>query len=129
MIVILIIGLLITMLLPNLIHSKYQTQWSACVQYERNLAASLESYHAQEKAYPTTMDVLSQTNPAYIQTIPKCPSDGASYGYVVTPLAAATDGYTIYCQSAAHPAGLSFVSAGYPQYNAEIGIRQKNANE
>lgn len=129
MIVILIIGLLISILIPNLIHSKYQAQWSACIQYERNLAAALESYHAQEKAYPTGLTVLTTTSPPFIQTIPTCPSDGASYGYTVTALSDPNDSYTIFCRSNAHSAGLTFVSAGYPQYNAEIGLRQKNSTE
>lgn len=121
MIVILIIGLLLMILLPNLARSRYQAQWSACVQYQRTLAAALESYHAQEGFYPVDFAPLL-TGEKYINQIPTCPSNGSSYnlGYTV---AANHDNFTIAC-AGAHYQVLPEVTQGYPQYNPGLGTRQ-----
>jgi competence protein ComGC len=131
MIVMLIIGLLSMIMLPNIVKGKYQTQWSACVQYERNLAAALESYQAQEKSYPANLEALTNRHPVFINSIPKCPSDGSS-SYSTSYAAGNTDSsgsgfdnFTISCPGR-HNAVLPFVLPGYPQYNAEIGLRQQD---
>jgi len=133
MIVLLIIGLLTVILLPNLIRGKYQSQWSACVQYQRNLAAALENYNAQEKSYPAALSRLTETEPKFINAIPSCPSDGEQYlnryEAANTKLLGGTfDMYTISCPGV-HHAVLPIISQGFPQYNAETGLRQKNSNE
>ena len=121
MIVILIIGLLLMILLPNLARSRYQAQWSACVQYERTLAAALESYHAQEGFYPESFNPL-MTGEKYINSIPACPSNGVSYavGYQV---ASGRDNFTMSC-AGAHYQVLPEVMQGFPQYNPAGGLRQ-----
>jgi len=138
MIVILIIGLLMAIILPNLTKSKYQTQWSACVQYERNLAAALESYNAQEKTYPPTLSYLTTGHPVFINAVPKCPtlSGPSDPTYDYAPGYSTTDAqangrydvFTITCPGS-HDVFLPHVTHGYPQYSPTIGIRQKNAIE
>jgi len=128
MIVILIMGILLVILLPKMVNTKYQSQWSACVQYERNLAAALESYNAQNNSYPDTLSRLTSAAPVFITAVPKCPSNGVSYGGAYTPtLAAGTtstfDTYTLFCPGV-HFLVMTTVLQGYPQYNPARGMLQ-----
>lgn len=124
MIVIVIISLLLIILLPNLARSRYQSQWSACVQYERNVAAALESYHAGEGFYPTDLNVLSGSK--YLNSVPTCPSNGTSYasGYEV---ASSHGNFTLSCKGT-HFRVMEMVTQGFPQYNAGTGLRQYDAS-
>ena len=126
MIVILIIGLLLSILLPNLVYSKYQAQWTACGQYERTIAAALESYHAQEGSYPANLAQLTATSPVYINILPTCPSNGASYASTYVPGQTSSgslvyDAYTLSCPGT-HYLQIRGVQQGFPQYTPSNGL-------
>lgn len=129
MVVIVIIGILLMIILPNMVRSKYQAQWTACSEQEHNLAIALESYSTQWGTYPTSLSVLtSTTGAAYIGTIPSCPSNGQSYisGYQVASSTGSTtsfDTYTVSCPGS-HYLVLGDVSQGFPQYTPSKGLMQ-----
>lgn len=132
MIVILIIGILLIIVLPNMVRSKYQAQWNACGQYERTLAAAVESYNAQEGSYPSVLSALTSSSPVYITLIPTCPSNGVSYQSTYLPghasgSAATFDMFTIYCPGS-HFLVLTEVQQGFPQYNPQRGLLQFDVN-
>lgn len=128
MVVICIIGILLLIVLPNMVHSKYQAQWTACGEYQQTLAAALESYNASEGTYPSTLQVLTTTSAPYINAIPSCPSNNAVYSYEpgVSTSSGSISNYTLSC-SGSHYLVLSGVSQGFPQYNPQIGLLLFNA--
>lgn len=128
MIVIAIIGILTAVMIPNMVKSKYQAQWTSCAGYERNIAAALENYQAQYGSYPSALSALVVVNPPYMNFIPTCPSNGTSYSSSYQPANSTSstsvyDHFTIYCPGA-HYIVLSTVQRGYPQYNPERGSLQ-----
>lgn len=131
MIVIAIIGILTVILLPNLVKSKYQAQWTSCSGYERTIAGAAESYNAQFGSYPQALSVLTTTTPAFISLLPTCPSNGVSYSTSYIPgntngTAGTYNTFTIYCPGVHHLV-LSTVQQGYPQYNPTTGSLQYGA--
>jgi len=132
MIVILIIGILLAILLPNLVWSKYQAQWTACGQGERSIASALESYHADQGSYPTNLTTLTTTNPVYISLLPTCPSiPSTPYSYQPGNSNSGTnavyDTYTIACPGI-HYQVLPDIQKGYPQYNPGGGLLLKDSH-
>lgn len=129
MIVIAIFALLLMVLLPSMVKSKYQAQWSSCVSNQKNIAAALESYNAQEKTYPTDVNLVATTG--YIRALPTCPTNGTSYGFTSFNTKGGTslnDSYSIYCNGS-HYLVVQDVVQYFPQYNPEIGSRMKNSNQ
>lgn len=131
MIVIAIIGVLTLLILPNMVKSKYQAEWTSCSGYQRTIAAACESYQAQYGSYPANLTVLTVSNPQFLTLMPTCPSNGVSYTNAYT--SGSTNGsttsynnFTLYCPGA-HYIVLSGVQQGYPQYNPQRGSMQYNA--
>lgn len=132
MIVIAIIGILTLLILPNMVKSKYQAEWTSCSGYERTVAAACESYQAQYGSYPPTLNVLTTSTPQFISLMPTCPSNGVSYAGSYLPgsttgSSASYNNFTIYCPGAHHIV-LSGVQQGYPQYNPQRGALQYDEN-
>lgn len=126
MIVIAIIGILMAVLLPSMARGKYQAHWSSCSSNERNLAAALESYRVQSGGYPSSLSLLTASNPKFISLLPNCPSNGVGYsnGYEIGASSGSSstyDTFTISCQGA-HSLVLDSVSQGFPQYSPTKGL-------
>ncbi|HXE71712.1 MAG TPA: prepilin-type N-terminal cleavage/methylation domain-containing protein [Candidatus Nitrosotenuis sp.] len=128
MIVIVIIGILISILLPSMVRSKYQAQLSACIHNQRGIAAALENYHAQYHNYPpddsgSGLEVLFSER--FInRSASRCPSSNATYAYDSDLV---EHEYTIACAQGVHYLVLpGTVDQGYPQYTAGGGIRYKS---
>lgn len=116
MVVIVIIGILLALLIPNLVRSKHQGQLAACEHSLRALASAMENYNAQNKIYPDSLDRLTQAN--YIQQV-VCPTNRADYGLDVTD-----DGrdYTLFCNGIHHLVLGELVGEGFPQYSGAAGL-------
>ena len=130
MVVICIIGILLSILLPNMVRSKWQAQWTSCCQNEQNLAIACESYNTQEGTYPTNLNVLPVSSPGtpYIGVVPTCPSNGLSYtlGYGVASSTGSLnvyDSFTISCPGS-HYVVLANVVVGFPQYTPSKGLNE-----
>ena len=119
MIVIVIVGILMALLLPNLVRSRLQGQLSACEHGERAIASAMENYAAQYRRYPADLDKLFDNN--YVQRM-QCPSNLASYGLLVD-----TEGrtYTLFCNGIHHVVLPEVVDAGYPQYSPSSGLSRR----
>jgi prepilin-type N-terminal cleavage/methylation domain-containing protein len=129
MIVIAIFALLLMVLLPSMVKSKYQAQWSSCIQSEKTIASALESYNAQEKTYPTDVSVI--VTAGYIRALPICATNGSSYGftaYNTKGVSSFNDSYSIYCNGT-HYLMIQDVVQYFPQYNPEIGSRMKSPSQ
>jgi len=119
MLVIAIIGILFTLLVPNIIRAKYQGHLSSCQNNLRNLAVGLENYRTDQIGrYPESLDVLF--NSRYISMHPLCPSNGTDYGYYKS---SAEDTYTIFCHGVHHIVLHQVVEEpNYPQYTPSTGM-------
>jgi prepilin-type N-terminal cleavage/methylation domain-containing protein len=79
MIVIAIIAILAAILIPNFVRSRGESQLAACESNEKNIATSLQIYAADWSGnFPSSLSALT---PNYIQSVPICPGNGASYVY------------------------------------------------
>lgn len=119
MVVIVIVGILLALLLPNLVRSKHQGQLASCEHSLRAMASAMENYNAQNKRYPDSLARLTQAN--YVQRV-VCPTNQAEYGLDVT--AEAKD-YTLYCNGIHHLVLGEIVGTGYPQYSGAAGLFRK----
>lgn len=81
--VIVILGILLSILLPRFVLARYKALYSACIFNERSIVTSLESYRAADpgKEYPVTgnLDILQEEG--FINQISLCPTTNAVYGY------------------------------------------------
>ncbi len=79
MIVVLIIGLLAAIAVPNFVKARKSTQTKACVDNMRQLEGAIEQALMESKpADEITMDyIISEAK--YIKTEPKCPINNATY--------------------------------------------------
>jgi len=119
MVVIVIIGILLALLLPNLVRSKHQGQLASCEHALRALASAMENYNAQNKRYPESLDRLTQAN--YVQKV-VCPTNQSEYGLDVT---AEGKDYTLYCNGIHSVVLGDIVSEGFPQYSGAAGLFRK----
>ncbi|MHB2019430.1 MAG: type IV pilin protein [Candidatus Xenobia bacterium] len=123
MIVIVIIGILLTILIPAWQNSRYQTQLTACEYNERALAAAMEVYNSSQGHYTGNLSDLTQSlngaNPC-INGIPTCPTNDQQY--TVTVSLPDQSNYTLACPGGSHFLTLPFISQNFPQYNASTGL-------
>ena len=121
MVALAIISILAAIILPHFVRSRYRAYVAACTLNERNLATALESYRADNRSSPATLDVLVQANlGGQINKLPTCPSaPGVPYHYDTT---AEMDNYTVYCQGYHSKQLPEHTVAGYPQYSAGSGL-------
>ncbi len=119
MVVIVILGILLALLLPNLVRSKHQGQLASCEHSLRAMASAMENYNAQNKRYPESLERLTKAN--YVQQV-VCPTNRSEYGLVVT-----SEGkdYTLFCKGIHHLVLGDIVSEGFPQYSGAAGLFRK----
>lgn len=121
MIVIAIIAILAAVLVPNFIRARAMGQLTACKSNLKNLATSLEAYSVDNGArYPTALVTLT---PAYIKTLPICPTAGqqtytASFFSQVDP-----DTYLLRCEGTFHSS--LAIPTDYPQYDSGRGLVER----
>ncbi|MGB9877379.1 MAG: competence type IV pilus major pilin ComGC [bacterium] len=77
MIVVLIIGILIAIALPNFLKARENARLRACVANMKQIQAAVEQYAMDYKmAASASVPALSALSPTYIRTTPTCPSGG-----------------------------------------------------
>lgn len=119
MIVMTIIGILISVTLPQMMKTRYQALFTVCQMNLRNMAAALEVYWVDnDHKYPEGSLVPLTTN-KYIQKI-YCPTDPLKqdYGYDVNNSEKA---YTLWCMGR-HLGVSGLKPANYPKYDNRSGI-------
>jgi len=122
MVVIAIIGVLLAILVPALVRTKYQAHLSGCEHNERAVASAMENYHTEHHVYPPT----GTLNPAYnlfsggfIRNVNlSCPSNLQPYTIETN---ADGDNYTLTCHGMHHLV-LQTIQANFPQYNPASGL-------
>ena len=77
MIVVLIIGLLAAIAVPNFVKARTNTQKNACIDNLRQIEGAVEQAKMDGKPTPTADDIIGPT--AYIKTTPKCPTGKTTY--------------------------------------------------
>lgn len=84
LIVIVIIGVLAILIVPNLISGPARARDSQRKADLRAIKTALESYYNDQNSYPVTLDVLTQGAAPYIKTLPTDPKTKAAYVYTTT---------------------------------------------
>lgn len=113
MVVMVVIGVLCSILLPNLVRARISAKHSSCVTNIKNIATGLESYKIDHKYYPTLEKYHNDfygSDSKYISALPYCPSLGkvdGQYEYSLTLLNG--EDYLLHCKT-----GLSAHTALYP---------------
>ena len=77
MIVVLIIGLLAAIAVPNFINARKKTQANACIDNMRQIEGAVEQAKMDSIAAPGDSDIYGADK--YIKTKPKCPTKGSEY--------------------------------------------------
>lgn len=116
MVVITIVGILLAILLPNMVRSKYQGQLASCEHNERAVASGMENYATQFRRYPDNLPVLFDNR--FVQPV-SCPSNRSQYGLEVD---SEGKGFTLYCQGIHHLVLPETVGEGFPQYQPTAGL-------
>lgn len=119
MVVIVVMAILLALLLPNLVRSKYQGQLASCEHNERAIASAMENYATQYRRYPSALSLIFTNN--FVQAV-YCPSNRSSYGYDVDGEGKA---FTVYCQGIHSLVLPQAVNPGYPQYNPGAGLSRR----
>ena len=93
MIVVLIIGLLAAIAIPNFIKARKTTQMNACIDNMRNIVGAVEQAKMEGISNPGVADLIGSDK--YIKVEPKCPAVKNSESYTIT---IEEDGsYTVTC--------------------------------
>jgi prepilin-type N-terminal cleavage/methylation domain-containing protein len=78
MIVVLIIGILIAIALPNFMRARENARLRACVSNMKQIQAAIEQWAMEnKKAANDAVPTLGDLSPTYIKTWPTCPSGGS----------------------------------------------------
>ncbi len=98
LIVIVIIGILAVLIVPNLISGPQRGRDSQRKNHLRNIKVALETYYTDNNSYPTAGGtscvpsaagclgtVLTAGSPNYIKAVPNDPKGGANYTYTPSP--------------------------------------------
>jgi type II secretory pathway pseudopilin PulG len=115
MVMLIIIGLLLALFIPRLAMSRARATHSACVSNIRSIGASLQIYaNDNEGDYPDNLQALIVGNPAPMDRIPTCPSDGSEYqaAYQVNH---EEKRFTL-AYNGVHHLQMDHIEKGYPQY-------------
>jgi prepilin-type N-terminal cleavage/methylation domain-containing protein len=126
MIVISIISILASILVPNFMKARAQSQFVACLSNCKNMGTALEMYSTDNEGhYPIEAGApgLERIAPGYISSVPTCQSAGfdtysESYEAFMNP-----DAYTFFCTGANH-VELETLPDGqdWPQYTSKFGL-------
>lgn len=121
MVVLAIIGILMSVILPQMLKSKYQAHYSACTGNERNIAAALENYWLEnDHKYPENLPILYASGFGKKMVCPANPQK-TDYGYGSNNIEKT---YTIWC-STRHLSGAGLIPEGMPEYDNTQGLIQK----
>ncbi|MBI3925705.1 MAG: type II secretion system protein [Armatimonadetes bacterium] len=115
--VLMIIGLLAALLMPNFLRARFKTYHAACMQNEKNIGTALESYsHDNNDQYPDSLNSLVTVGLGreYLTKIPSCPSNDGEYD-TVFEVDNSTNRYTVVCPGI-HDSQLPNVSATFPWF-------------
>ncbi|MCD6310128.1 MAG: hypothetical protein J7M18_05400, partial [Candidatus Eremiobacteraeota bacterium] len=78
MIIIIVIGLLMSIVLPVLVKARYHSQFTACVLNLRKIGKALENYQTNHSGhYPSNLDILFKQK--YLPRKLTCPSYRSEY--------------------------------------------------
>jgi prepilin-type N-terminal cleavage/methylation domain-containing protein len=81
MVVISVIAILAAILLPNFMHARAQSQTSACMANEKQIATAVEEYAVDHNGNYGASGTVSSTllGQVYLSTTPRDPASGAAY--------------------------------------------------
>ena len=122
LIVVTLLGVLLAaILVPNLLRSEAQGEFSGCLTNLDAIGGALEIYSTDfEGRYPLALGSLT---PNYLRVLPTCPAAGTdTYSNGYRP-ARGPANYTLYCSGLNHQG--AGVSAGYPQYAPKRGLVER----
>ncbi len=120
--VLIIIGLLVALLLPNMWYARASGRLVACSQNLKNIAIGLQTYaNDNDQCYPRT---LASLTPRYLETLPSCPAAKGtdSYSGSYTAATAPLPNFTIFCSGAYH-VGIEGISPDQPAYSLQLGLQ------
>ncbi len=95
LIVIVIIGILAVLIIPNLASGPARARDSQRKQDLRNIKTALEAYHVDNSSYPQTTDVLDDGSTPYMKSVPQDPKNSGVYVYGYTPDADPANNYVL----------------------------------
>ena len=85
MIVVLIIGILLAIAIPNFLHARQKSQAKACSANLKQIDAGKQQWAVDNKKGATDSPAVTDLTPTYVKSTPSCPSGGAyTYGAVST---------------------------------------------
>ncbi len=112
--ILVLLTLLTSLILPRFLLSRMRSYHSNCLQNVHNLGTALQIYaNNNQGKYPDTLQTLKDTTPPYLQALPICPSNEASYGYTLSPESTL---YTVHCQGIHYRQLEGEVEEGFPQF-------------
>ncbi len=95
LIVIVIIGILIALVLPNLINGPVRARDVRRKEDLNGISSGLEQYYNDNSLYPATLAQLTGTTPPYLKEIPKDPKTNADYTYTPLPAGGPYTSFTL----------------------------------
>lgn len=84
MIVVLIIGVLMAIAVPNFLNARTTSQTKACVANLKQLESGIEQAKMNGVAEPAVGDVIGATKA--LKTMPVCPTSGTAYTFADPPV-------------------------------------------
>lgn len=94
LIVIVIIGILAVLIIPNLASGPQRARDSQRKSDLRNIKTALETFYNDKNGYPAATSELPTGN--YIKAVPTDPKGGAAYAYTPAPAGCASEACTSY---------------------------------
>jgi prepilin-type N-terminal cleavage/methylation domain-containing protein len=88
MIVVLIIGILLAIAVPNFIKARENSRTRTCIANLRQIEAAKEQWAMEEKKDGSATPGAADLSPSYIKSMPTCPSNGASYSGTIGAVSA-----------------------------------------
>ena len=76
MIVILIIGILMAIAVPQLMHARERSQTNSCISNLKEIETAKEQWAMENGQPPTATPVQANLTPSYIKLWPSCPMSG-----------------------------------------------------
>lgn len=97
LIVIVIIGILAVLIVPNLISGPQRARDSQRKSDLRNIKTALETYYNDNNTYPDSSgwEADLEANGAYIKDVPEDPRSNSAYAYTPSCTGSVCDSYTI----------------------------------
>jgi len=86
MIVVLIIGILLAIAVPNFVRARESSRAKACVANLKQIQAAKEQWAMDTNAAPTATPTKDNLTPNYIKSWPSCPARGTADDYEIRDL-------------------------------------------